>query len=1042
MGSESLTRGQRDTLSLFDTAGIPFTTSEVAEGLDLGRRATYARLEQLAERGCIETKKVGASGRVWWLSPKDDRSSASSGTSLIGTLVSDRTEPIVAIDLHGQFLWWNDRFEVVSGFSADELHSMQGNEILHLPTDERQTTFQAVLTSGSHELTPVFVGTSKGEHIRYEFRWTPITEADEIVGVSGIGHRRPHPQGPFEDPVPDIHQTPNTDDSDEDRDRYVTIVEAVSEPVYVLDLDGNVAFVNEAFTDLTGYAEEDLIGEHVSVGMPPEAIAAAEYQIRELLSDTTGATATLEFEVLTKAGNRVPVENRISLLSDEEGQATGTVGILWDITNRRAQQQELERTLDLLNEAERIADMGWWEVIVDDEEIYWSEHLFDILGVPQGSIPTLDEALKVCHADDRPIVENAVNDALSSGTAIDLETRIRRPNGDVGWLHVQGHPVVRNEDIVAIRGAAQDITPQKCREQELEARIRQLEVVAELGESAPTATDLDELLSHAVGLVGETLENEYCQVLEAKRPLGQFVLRQGAGWKEGNTGTILASAIGGDSQAAYTLDTKEPVILEDLERETRFTTLVYPGDQHVNTGISVIIGPNEQPWGVLSTHSTNRKTFDEHDVSFVQSVANILSTVITQQQSKKEIKRRREESAALNHLNEIVSDITKKIIRQSTREEIEQTVCDELAATNSYEFAWLAGIDTRADMFVPRAAAGTRGYHEAISISLDPEAPGSRGPGATAAREQTTQVVHDVFSDPSFSPWQDAAREYGFRSVASIPLVHDEAVYGVLGVYANRQNAFDTAETEVISRLGEVVGHAIASLERKRALVSDEVVELTFRVRDVFGALGIPAESEGAIALTGMVPIANNEFLLFGTATADAREDVQLMGKALAGWHPPVFHDTNGDTSFRIHVTDDPILAVLTSLGGSIAEATIVNGDHDLTVHLPPNADVRRLIDSIREQYPGMELVTRRQLTRSSDPNPAITDVMDSLTDRQRTVLQAAFHSGLFNWPRDSSGEEVASTLGIASTTFHYHLRKAEQKVIESFVLPTDDTTG
>jgi len=58
----------RETLVLFDDSGAPQTTTEVAERLDLGRRSTYERLTRLVDHDQIETKKVGANGRVWWRS--------------------------------------------------------------------------------------------------------------------------------------------------------------------------------------------------------------------------------------------------------------------------------------------------------------------------------------------------------------------------------------------------------------------------------------------------------------------------------------------------------------------------------------------------------------------------------------------------------------------------------------------------------------------------------------------------------------------------------------------------------------------------------------------------------------------------------------------------------------------------------------------------------------------------------------------------------------------------------------------------------------
>jgi predicted DNA binding protein len=57
---------------------------------------------------------------------------------------------------------------------------------------------------------------------------------------------------------------------------------------------------------------------------------------------------------------------------------------------------------------------------------------------------------------------------------------------------------------------------------------------------------------------------------------------------------------------------------------------------------------------------------------------------------------------------------------------------------------------------------------------------------------------------------------------------------------------------------------------------------------------------------------------------------------------------------------------------------------------------------------------------------------MESLTDRQLEVLEAAYRGGYFRWPRDATAEEVAESLGISSPTLHKHLRHGEARVFEA----------
>ncbi|MFC6764207.1 sensor histidine kinase [Natrinema soli] len=128
----------------------------------------------------------------------------------------------------------------------------------------------------------------------------------------------------------------------------------------------------------------------------------------------------------------------------------------------------LERTVDLLHQSERIANVGGWEIDPDTMEVYWTQHLFEILERPWDEEPPLDEALEVYHENDRPIIKNAIEAALEDGEPFDVEVRFQTPAGEVRWLRVQGVPKTVGDNVVSLRGAAQDITERKEHEQELQ----------------------------------------------------------------------------------------------------------------------------------------------------------------------------------------------------------------------------------------------------------------------------------------------------------------------------------------------------------------------------------------------------------------------------------------------------------------------------------------------------------------------------------------------------------------------------------------------
>lgn len=88
--------------------------------------------------------------------------------------------------------------------------------------------------------------------------------------------------------------------------RYVGVVDALGEPVYELDSEGRFAFVNDAITELSGYSREELLGEHVSLVIPDDAVDRIEPQISELLTEDAPDRVRSEYHVTTKRGTQCP----------------------------------------------------------------------------------------------------------------------------------------------------------------------------------------------------------------------------------------------------------------------------------------------------------------------------------------------------------------------------------------------------------------------------------------------------------------------------------------------------------------------------------------------------------------------------------------------------------------------------------------------------------------------------------------------------------------------------------------------------------------
>ncbi|WP_232687205.1 PAS domain S-box protein [Halobacterium zhouii] len=1046
MTGESMTESLRETLAVFDSRR-PLTTSEVTAHLDVGRRSTYDRLKKLADGGHLETKEVGARGRVWWRAQSGSVDGIEDGSADVNAVESadefddetvddaaateelfvslvDAVEEyaIFLLDTDGCVRTWNPGAERIKGYDREDIVGQHFSTFYTeeaVAADVPAENLARAAEQGSVEDTGWRV---RDDGSRFWANVTITAIRDEDGNLQGYAKvtRDMSDRRRFEER---LRRQRDTLESELDE-----VFERIDDAFFAVDEQWQFTYVTDKMAKFAGRSADELLETDVADVLPafdggrPRAVAERAIETQE--------SAELSF-----FSAHLDRHLHVGVYPSE----TGLSAYVRDVTERK----ERERHLEQYETVARTAS----DVIVS----------IDTEGTIQMANPAVEDVFGY-EPDD--LVGASIRTLLSDEMAADYDANLRQylETGDRqgNWdnLEVQGEHADGNEIPLAISfndyehdgerfltGIVRDVSQRTKREQQLRAQFRQQEAIADLGQLALNTDDVDALMAEVSERVADVLDNDYCKVLDLQPEADELLLRQGVGWQDGLVGDATVSASEDSSQAAYTLEHDEPVVVTDLETEYRFSGPSLLRNHDVRSGISVVIGSHEDPWGILGTHDSDRTEFSTHDVNFVQSVANILTTAINRHSDERELRRKREQLEALNTLNVVFRDITDAVVEQPTREEVEQTVCDHLADTDSYEFAWVGAVDVATGTVNPRTEAGVENYLEGTTITIDPEDTHSQGPTARAVQTREMQVVEDALTDESYEAWREKAREHRFVASAAIPVVHESTIYGVLNVYSDRPEAFTGRERAVLQQLGEVVGHAIAAVERKRALMSDEVVELDFAIPGVFDELDVDVPADCRLEITKTVPTGADSFLAHGTANAAGVELVDALTETLPNWNGLLRREETDDgVRFQVRISESTILSMVASQGGRVERAVFEGDKLDLRLHLRPRTAVRQVIDTVQSEYPTAEMLSRRQVTRDDDPTVGShRDLEGGLTERQVAALRAAYGGGFFEWPRTHSGEEIADSMGVAPPTFHQHLRKAEQKVLDAVLEETID---
>jgi PAS domain S-box-containing protein len=392
----------------------------------------------------------------------------------------------------------------------------------------------------------------------------------------------------------------------------------------------------------------------------------------------------------------------------------------------------------------------------------------------------------------------------------------------------------------------------------------------------------------------------------------------------------------------------------------------------------------------------------------------------------------KQRAAQLEHLLEridgLIQDAGQALVEATTREGVEAAMCDLVAANDPYTCAWIGEPDLADKSITPTTIMGGTPDGPPLDL-LDADDP------IDAAIETDEVQVVDTADLPE-AEWHANHVSEPFATVAVIPLTYRDAHYGVFCVYVDDASAIDDREVAILNALGRMAATAISAIETRRTLTADNVVSLAFTVRnrDAF-FVQVADRAEVSLSYAGSMGRDEDHLGLFFTVETEDPEELQAVAADVDGIvDVTVITANEGACLVEFEVENAGLLSTLADYGADIREITASPGSATVEVELPRDANARSLVDHVEDAYADVELTAYRELERpESTKQEFIASLEEQLTDRQLTALRRAYFGEFFEWPRPTSGDDLADSMGIARSTYHQHLRAAERKLVGEF---------
>jgi PAS domain S-box-containing protein len=264
-----------------------------------------------------------------------ERKAAEEAIRFQAHLLDTVEQSVIATDLDGNVIYWNQFAQKLYGWTAQEAI---GRQVMELTTPkvmtEQALEIMSRLRQGESWAGEFNVQRRDGTTFPVQIINSPINDdKGKLIGIIGVST--------------DITERKRAEQAlRESENKYRLLVEQASDGIHTYDMQGNFIETNSKLCEMLGYASEELLRLNVRDLVPAEDLAADPIRFDELRA---GKTLLKERRLRRKDGTLLPVEISGRMIRDNVLQA-----IIRDITERKRAEQALMNLNEQLER--RVAD--------------------------------------------------------------------------------------------------------------------------------------------------------------------------------------------------------------------------------------------------------------------------------------------------------------------------------------------------------------------------------------------------------------------------------------------------------------------------------------------------------------------------------------------------------------------------------------------------------------------------------------------------------------------------------------------------------------
>jgi diguanylate cyclase (GGDEF)-like protein/PAS domain S-box-containing protein len=401
-------------------------------------------------------------------------------------------------------------------------------------------------------------------------------------------------------------------------------IEGMPDGVMLVNMSGEIIYVNKAFEKLLGYKANELVGTSAlklpTYSKSKDRVKAQGY-LKKVIEKSSAKP--IDMSAITKDGEEIPINFTASVIKDAQGNPQTLVAVIRDISERKWAEEALRDSEELARGMLAAATTGIY--FLQDGRFLYVNRLFEEISGYTSDELVGKHSLDYVHPDDKKAVRIKAIEVLKGQSSSPYEARLIRKDSGIVWVSDRVASI-QYKGKRSVLGTLMDITERKQAEEEIRRYTKQLEALFNIGATVSQTLNLEELLDSVLDNVLMVMGVEVGGIFLLDKQTSKLLLKTHRGMSPEFARRVQVVSIG-DGFIGQVAKLGKPILAEDVSADSKLSWMRKMGDG-IQSFAAVPIMAKEKILAVMGVGSGKYRKFPDWEMQMLDTIANQIGMAI------------------------------------------------------------------------------------------------------------------------------------------------------------------------------------------------------------------------------------------------------------------------------------------------------------------------------------------------------------------------------------------------------------------------------